>query len=390
MFSFPWQFPDKLPPNTHPKHSADSKAAAKTHKTRHPKLRKMSREIEAFSHLKHLPIQQDALHILKKIASLVKPIMRARGWRVGLLSEFYPDMSGLLGMNRNRGEEIQLRLRPSGKPHLFLGFEAIVDTMLHELTHIVHGPHDDKFNALWNQLRQELEGLMMKGFTGENFLTQGQRLGGRSVPYDEVLRLTRAEAEARSRETSGFGQRLGGAPLRPGQDIRSTIIESAERRRNMSEQGCANNRNEREIMALSQQSARNGFRTRAEEDSANEAAIAQALWELVQEDEQRKYGTSYIPPGARNPFGSEGGAFGRDRYGGYGTDFAGRNAARPPPIPTATRPRPPTRARSPGRRDYWECRLCTLHNPANASRCDVCGEKRYWNRIPRALDSNLG
>lgn len=51
----------------------------------------------SYSHLKGLPRADDALHMLKKIASLVKPIMRARGWKVRELTEFYPNEPNLLG-----------------------------------------------------------------------------------------------------------------------------------------------------------------------------------------------------------------------------------------------------------------------------------------------------
>ena len=51
-----------------------------------------------YSHLMHFPRQSEALHILKKVASLVKPIMRARQWRVNELAEFFPDQPNLLGM----------------------------------------------------------------------------------------------------------------------------------------------------------------------------------------------------------------------------------------------------------------------------------------------------
>lgn len=50
-----------------------------------------------YSHLKNLPREKEALHSLRKIASLVKPIMRARNWKVGTLAEFYPDQQNLLG-----------------------------------------------------------------------------------------------------------------------------------------------------------------------------------------------------------------------------------------------------------------------------------------------------
>jgi hypothetical protein len=52
----------------------------------------------AYSHQKQFPREKDALLMLKKIASVVKPIMRARGWKVGELAEFYPDQHNLLGM----------------------------------------------------------------------------------------------------------------------------------------------------------------------------------------------------------------------------------------------------------------------------------------------------
>jgi hypothetical protein len=53
--------------------------------------------ISDYSHLKGLPREKEALHSLKKISSLVKPIMRARGWKVDILAEFYPDQQSLLG-----------------------------------------------------------------------------------------------------------------------------------------------------------------------------------------------------------------------------------------------------------------------------------------------------
>ena len=51
----------------------------------------------SYVHLGQVPRASEALHVLKKVASLVKPIMRARGWRVKELAEFYPDQTNLLG-----------------------------------------------------------------------------------------------------------------------------------------------------------------------------------------------------------------------------------------------------------------------------------------------------
>ena len=55
--------------------------------------------VSSYVHLAHFSRASEALHTLKKVASLVKPIMRARGWRVNELAEFYPNQTNLLGMN---------------------------------------------------------------------------------------------------------------------------------------------------------------------------------------------------------------------------------------------------------------------------------------------------
>jgi len=106
--------------------------------------------ISSYEHLPTMPRAADALHTIRKIASLVKPIMRKHGWRVRILSEFYPDDQRLLGMshsryleqmtrltlppgiNVNRGHKICLRLRYPNDNSLFLPTEEVVDTMLHE------------------------------------------------------------------------------------------------------------------------------------------------------------------------------------------------------------------------------------------------------------------
>ena len=96
----------------------------------------MVREIDAlvseYQHARHRPREKDALTALQKVASLVKPIMRQRNWRVQTLCEFYPEQANLLGLNINRGQKICLRLRYPGDERQFLPVEDVVDTMLHE------------------------------------------------------------------------------------------------------------------------------------------------------------------------------------------------------------------------------------------------------------------
>ncbi|WPJ57513.1 hypothetical protein SMAC4_04948 [Sordaria macrospora] len=377
----------------------------------------------SYSHLHHLPQPSSALHVLKKIASVVKPLMRARGWRVRELGEFYPEQENLLGLNINRGAKILLRLRYPSDKSLFLPVEQVTDTMLHELAHIVHGPHDGKFQALWDQLRDEHEGLVMKGYTGEGFLSEGRRLGGGGgggggssfnrgrIPMHEARRLAREQAEKRKVQTTlsaGSGQKLGGARPRPGQDIRRVIVEAVERR-NKTLKGCGvgvkdtgdKGLGEQEIRKIEEQATRNGFRSRAEEDEANEAAIAQALWELVQEDEKKKFGSGYVEPSREFPAGSQG-AFQQTQEDleGKGSATSSLSSKQPPPIPhhtkpaarpTVTSPRSPpppqiSAEREPSNEsssDGWACRICTLHNPDTFLLCDACGTKR----LPRTLTS---
>lgn len=323
---------------------------------------------------------QRACRILSRTGELTRYVLSIiPGWL---------DANMSAGLNVNRGQKILLRLRYPGDRNQFMPIEDVTDTMLHELSHIVHGPHDGKFHALWDQLRDEHEGLVRKGYTGEGFLSDGHRLGGRpQLPMHEARRLARAAAEKRRVLSAGSGQKLGGAAPRPGQDIRNVIVGAIERR-NKTLQGCGNtSHNEEEIREISDTASRNGFRTKAEEDAANEAAIAQALWELVQEDEMQKYGKSYIPPSAQHPEGSGGGVATAGQASGSGSKpsrpVAGRRppapspltpTKAPPPIPLATKPAAKPAPSQPA--NEWECNICTLSNPATFLCCDACGTER--------------
>ncbi|KAG5929476.1 hypothetical protein E4U42_005740 [Claviceps africana] len=342
--------------------------------------------VGTYVHLAREARAAEALLTLKKVASLVKPIMRARGWKVGQLAEFYPEQANLLGLNVNRGMKICLRLRYPGDKNQFLPTENVVDTMLHELAHIVHGPHNQQFHALWDQLRDECQGLMMKGYTGEGFLGQGHRLGGARMPDREIRRVAREAAEKRRGQSAlamGSGQRLGGAAPRPGQDIRQTIVSAVERR-NAVLRGCGSGRyNDREIHEIADTATRNGFRTQAEEDEANEAAIAQALWELVQEDEKRKHGQSYVRPSAENPQGTSGGSV-----------TPGRSAVASSARASGSNNRPAGAAAAEGivktgqEPSIWVCETCTLHNPIQYLCCDACGTERSLSKRPRPSDQS--
>lgn len=167
--------------------------------------------------------------------------------------------------------------------------EQVTDTLLHELSHIIFGPHNADFNNLWNELRDEHQSLLMKGYTGEGFLSQGKKLGGKRVPLDEMRRQARLAAEKRKATTNvnGGGHRLGGAPNVRGVDMRRVIADAASRRSSITE-GCASN--SQDAGRLVHQQEQDGFRTTAEQDDANDLAIARALQDLMYEEEMARLG----------------------------------------------------------------------------------------------------
>ncbi|OJD17488.1 hypothetical protein AJ78_02409 [Emergomyces pasteurianus Ep9510] len=331
-------------------------------------MRELDPLVTEFEHLKHKPREAEALTTLRKIASLVKPIMRQRGWRVGTLAEFYPERN-LLGININRGQKICLRLRYPSDDKQFLPLDQVLDTMLHELCHIVHGPHNGEFHALWNQLRDEHLQLSLKGYTGEGFLSEGKRLGGQRIPLHEARRMARVAAEKRQALTAGSGRKVGGSPILRGTDMRQVIADAAQRRITVTK-GCASGSSEGEKLA--DEASKNGFRTKAEEEDANEQAIIQAYIELIQEEEKQQYGNSYIPPSGTHPAGP-------------------RSSLSPPQIPRETKPNPdtPSQQKSSDNSfidlaeeginpdpESWACPACTLVNPPSFLCCDACTSER--------------
>jgi len=58
----------------------------------------MSQEfVLSFEHIETMSQPEKALELLKRITSLVKPIMRSHHWTLPTLAEFFPDEQNLLG-----------------------------------------------------------------------------------------------------------------------------------------------------------------------------------------------------------------------------------------------------------------------------------------------------
>ncbi|KAI3395791.1 hypothetical protein diail_874 [Diaporthe ilicicola] len=95
----------------------------------------------------------------------IRAAMRKHKFTVGLLTEMDPaantqssheGTTRLLGLNRNRGEVIELRLRTDAYDG-YRAYRTIRDTLCHELAHNVHGPHDRKFWDLCHEIEREVQ-----------------------------------------------------------------------------------------------------------------------------------------------------------------------------------------------------------------------------------------
>uniref|UniRef100_A0A060TBG2 ARAD1B07348p n=1 Tax=Blastobotrys adeninivorans TaxID=409370 RepID=A0A060TBG2_BLAAD len=216
--------------------------------------------IDTISQLKRRPRSEEALAMLRKVASLVKPIMKKEGLRVKTLCEFYPKDSRLLGLNVNHGVKVCLRLRPPGNEGTFYPMEFVLGTMLHELAHNRHGPHDRKFYEYMDSLKAQFESLMLSGYTGEGFQSEGKVLGTRpgsrpgQVPLSVARERAVKAAERRKVLYSGSGQKLGTIDGSNGSGVKakekkplSVLVREAAERRQRDAKWCASGRIELDL-----------------------------------------------------------------------------------------------------------------------------------------------
>ncbi|KAI9015676.1 WLM domain-containing protein [Phycomyces nitens] len=181
------------------------------------------------------PKEDQALDILKRVASQVEPILTNRAWKVTHLQEFFPSNPNLLGTNVNRGYKINLRLRPHYDDSIFLDYEDILGTMLHELVHIVKAPHDATFYKMLEELNQELDELIRTGYTGQGFYSMGHRVGTGQNPLSHQVKCRAATAAERRRGLQGIMLPVGGICLGgiQHQDVSPSIMaaNAAEKRK---------------------------------------------------------------------------------------------------------------------------------------------------------------
>ena len=128
--------------------------------------------------LTYLPNPERSQRFLERLANDpgIKSSMRKHKFSVGLLTEMNPaehttEESRTLGLNRNRGEVIELRLR-TDRYDGYRDYKVIRKTLCHELSHNVWGEHDRNFWDLTKQIEIEVD---RNDFNhGGHQLTQGE------------------------------------------------------------------------------------------------------------------------------------------------------------------------------------------------------------------------
>lgn len=113
--------------------------------------------------LPYLPGPERSLRFLERLRDDpgIKASMRKHKFSVPLLTEMDPAQhttheSRTLGLNRNRGEVIELRLRTDAYDG-YRDYKTIRKTLCHEMAHNVWGEHDRNFWDLCHEIEKEVE-----------------------------------------------------------------------------------------------------------------------------------------------------------------------------------------------------------------------------------------
>lgn len=117
--------------------------------------------------LQNLPRPERSMALLMRLKADpgIKATMKKRKYTVALLTEMEPlqhteasheGTSRTLGLNRNKGEVIELRLRTDAYDG-YRDYKTIRKTLCHELAHNVHSDHDRHFWDLCHTIEREVD-----------------------------------------------------------------------------------------------------------------------------------------------------------------------------------------------------------------------------------------
>lgn len=184
--------------------------------------------INPFAEGPSTPLLERRRQMLERLANdpAIREIMDENGFTVGELTELHPHRDPtLLGLNRNAGESIALRLLTDRLDGL-RSYNHVLRVLVHELTHNVHGEHELPFKELDSKLAKQVAAF------GERH--RGNRLGGEQgaifqpvTPESERLVSGGCEAVG-SKDT--LGHRLGSGSTLTDADRKRAAADAAERR----------------------------------------------------------------------------------------------------------------------------------------------------------------
>ncbi|KAI5847092.1 WLM domain-containing protein [Morchella snyderi] len=315
----------------------------------------------------------------------------------------------LTGLNIDRGRKICIRLRQPYSENTFLQLEDCVYTMLHELTHNLHGPHDAVFHACLKGLEDEYLAARVAGYSGEGFLSDGNRLGAGRASDPPTVADARQRALAAA-EKRAAAQKRRGRPTNTRRPAGSSSSSSSSSNNSNSSGGgilavmgqritgalarirapkaCGGETEGKDRGRLeedAERAIRGGFRTQAEADEADEAAILRAAIELImigerQEEEERRRAWQLEKE--------------RERLQGGHPAVNNIKKEAPALVPVSAAGsrhapiflEPPTWPQNQNRAT-WTCGVCTLINPVSLQNCDACGIQRNGEQEVKALDA---
>jgi hypothetical protein len=327
------------------------------------------KRIGTFVHLKKKPEPERAIKTLQRVAAHVMPILQKRNWHVRTLAEFYPEQKNLLGTNLNRGQKISLRLRQPFDDRSHLEFEDVMGTMLHELAHIVRGPHDEQFYGVLDTLNLEYDALLSSSAGKFLELGEGRTLGGKSAaPTAQEIRNA---AIRRSRGTGQQGQKLGGTTSTL-QTAKEKAAEAAQRRL-FDAKWCGHGRAEDPILVDEEEEIPNDevMITEAVTDSKPVKRLAAEVIVIESDDE-----SPVTNQDKKRKTDADEDDYTRMKQRGLLKDSLQEHLAKlaaNKPKEHVSRETMPAVVAIPGR---WICGVCTLANKLGEAYCDACGTER--------------
>eukprot|EP00850_Spirogloea_muscicola_P000981 SM000003S11226 [mRNA] locus=s3:1739882:1744360:+ [translate_table: standard] len=164
-----------------------------------------------------VPPPSKALQLMHKLASDpgIVALLSKYKWRIGIMTELAPvgfvgvSPKCLLGFNKNRGEEISLRLLTDNLDG-FRKYISIKKTLLHELAHMLHDEHDVHFKAFDSQLNKEVEALDWTR-QSSHYLGGSQGRGASSTEESSSEEEDFVEGDVMAATRHSSGSRIGGS-----------------------------------------------------------------------------------------------------------------------------------------------------------------------------------